>query len=274
MNRIIYIFALLIACCAGCNKSSPIAGIEVKIFPDSVINTMKGGMGASMHALEDSIPAGIFNGKYKSWGGSAWGANPDPADSLSWNSVYRLTDWLGLDWCRVEIDHKMYEPQKNRFDITSKEMRILYRWLDYCQERDIDVLLQEMWPDVEWLAHTKARKERISLLCSAPNDFNAWADGFVRLVDFLIHKKGYTCIKWLSVANEPMEKGSWWQDANGNPQNIFPAVKAMQERLQLKKLPVQGHIVFMNIQPRSTGGRIPSGAMALWPAFHNSLKRW
>jgi hypothetical protein len=239
MSKIILILSLVFVCCQGCTKTSTTASVHVRIFPDSVINTMKGGMGASMHALEDSIPAGIFNGKYKSWGGSAWGANPDPDDTQAWQTVYKMTDWLGLDWCRLEINHRMYEPDQGRIDTTCYEMRILYRWLDYCQSRNIDVLLQEMWPDVEWLAHPSLKNDRIKLLCSAPADFNAWADGFANLVDYLVKKRGYSCIKWLSVANEPMEKGSWWQDANGSPQNIFPAVKAMQERLQKKMLPVQ-----------------------------------
>lgn len=235
-------FLILLVCVfflTNCSRTSDSNRITIKINSGSVLNVMQGGMGASMHAIEDSIPAGIFNGKYKSWGGSAWGANPDPSNSEAWNSIYTLTDWLGLDWCRLEINHKMYEPQKGRLDTTNREMKILFRWLDYCQQRDVDVLLQEMWPDVEWLAHKELKNNRIGLLCSAPNDFDAWADGFVTLVDFLVNIKGYSCIKWLSIANEPLGNDSWWQDADGMPQNILPAIKAMELRLKQKQLAIK-----------------------------------
>jgi hypothetical protein len=47
---------------------------EVKITIDSntVFNTMQGGFGASIHAIEDSLPVSTDGGKYRSWGGSVW----------------------------------------------------------------------------------------------------------------------------------------------------------------------------------------------------------
>ena len=41
----------------------------------------------------------------------------------------KLGTWLGLDWLRVEMDRRMYEPQKGQFDWDNEEMRTLYRSL-------------------------------------------------------------------------------------------------------------------------------------------------
>jgi hypothetical protein len=35
----------------------------------------------------------------------------------------------------VELEQRMYEPERNRFDWDNPEMRILYRQLDWCQRR-------------------------------------------------------------------------------------------------------------------------------------------
>ena len=64
---------------------------------------MRGGIGASWHAIEANIPV---EGD-RSHGGSGWGANPPPEDDLAWQAVYRHADWLGLDFCRVELEQRM-----------------------------------------------------------------------------------------------------------------------------------------------------------------------
>jgi hypothetical protein len=203
------------------------------------INTMRGGLGASMHAIEGPLPVGVDQGDYRSWGGSVWGGVPDPEDEAAWQQVYRHADWLGLDWNRVEIDHRMFEPERGVLSKNNKEMRTLYRWLDYCQSRGADVLLQEMWPDVEWLAYPELRGDRVARLRSAPADLEAWADGLVRLVDYLVRERGYTSILWLSIANEPMQSWSWWRDASGAPQDIVPALAVVKRKLEEKELPVR-----------------------------------
>ena len=47
---------------------------------------------------------------------------PDSKDEQSWQQIYQHLDWLGLDWCRVEIEHRLFEPEKNSFTFNSKEM--------------------------------------------------------------------------------------------------------------------------------------------------------
>jgi hypothetical protein len=204
-----------------------------------VVNTMQGGFGASMHAIEDSLPVSTDNGKYRSWGGSVWGGNPPAGDSLRWKAIYQHADWLGLDWCRVEVDHGMYEPKMGEFSFDNHEMNILYRWLEYCQSRDVDVYFTEMWPDAAWLVHENFLGDGVAELRSAPNNFQAWANGYATMLEYLIKNRGFDCIKWISVNNEPMEEWSWWKAADGSPQDILPGLDAMYTGILKRNLSVQ-----------------------------------
>ena len=237
--RLSLLAAIWMACAIPCvAKSVAPNTVRVAIDCNTVINRMKGGFGACIHTMTEPLPVTGDSNEYRSWGGSAWGALPKADDDSAWNQVFLLTDWLGLDWVRLEINHRMYEPQKGKLVTDGEEMKILIRVLDYCQRRGIDVLLQEMWPDVEWLAYPEFKSDRIALLRSAPADINAWADGYARLVAHLVKEKNYTCIKWLSVANEPMEDWSWWRLPGNKSQSITPVIIAMKKRLHDKGLNV------------------------------------
>jgi hypothetical protein len=229
---------LLAGILISCKENKP-ANLILVMVTDSVINTMQGGFGASMHAIEDSLPVSTYEGGYRSYGGSVWGGNPVAEDTARWNQIYKHAEWLGLDWCRVEIDHGMFEPQKGKFSFDNKEMRILYRWLDYCQSHEVDVYFTEMWPDAKWLVHKNFLGDGIKELLSAPNDFNAWADGYVKLLSYLVIDKKYSCIKWISINNEPMEPWSWWKKTDGSSQDIIDGLTAMKKRLDAAKLPVK-----------------------------------
>jgi hypothetical protein len=116
---------------------------EIKINGNDIAHTMKGGIGASWHSLVFDLP--LENHKY-TWPadtvsprGSAWGGNPPLSDKKAWDQVYDHARWLGLDFLRVELDQRMYEPQRNRFDWDNEEMKVLFRILDWCQENDADV---------------------------------------------------------------------------------------------------------------------------------------
>lgn len=216
------------------------ATLTVKV--DRPFYRMAGGIGASWHAIRVQPQ---FNGavRYKydvrhdNPQGSAVGANP-PLDSAAWRDIDRLGKWLGLDWLRVEMDRRMFEPQKGRFDWNSEEMRILYRILDWCQRNDADVFLTEMWRDVDWLAYPDVHP-----LASAPASMGDFAEGLATLADHLVRKRHYTCIKWLCIANEPPGGtwGYWWSRGPDNAP-VSPAFKAVREALDRRgiALPLSG----------------------------------
>jgi hypothetical protein len=216
------------------------ATLSVRV--DRPIYKMAGGIGASWHAIRlqnQFSEAAIYKYDVRHSGaqGSAVGGNP-PLDSSAWGDIGRLAKWLGLDWLRVELDRRMYEPQKDRFDWDSEEMRTLYRILDWCQQNNADVFLTEMWRDVAWLAYPDVHP-----LLSAPASLEAYAEGLAALTSHLVREKHYSCIKWLCIANEPPGGtfGYWW---SAGPENapLSPAFKAVREALDRRgiALPLSG----------------------------------
>ncbi len=63
-----------------------------------------------------------------------------------------------MDLCRVEIEQRMFLPERDRFTWENAEMRILYRILDWCDRRNADVFFQQMWCNVDWNPYPKGRK--------------------------------------------------------------------------------------------------------------------
>jgi hypothetical protein len=90
---------------------------------NQTLHVLRGGIGASWHAMETPIPV-VGD---RSHGGSGWGGYPPAGDAAAWRQIYRHADWLGLDFCRVEVEQRIYEPERNQFTWDSPEMKILYR---------------------------------------------------------------------------------------------------------------------------------------------------
>jgi hypothetical protein len=232
------------------NPSAPGSRIEqggpvlVTVDCAKVVNTMRGGLGASWHAMETPIPYGVQHPVFTGYshGGSGWGGYPPAEDERAWQQIYRHADWLGLDWDRVEIEQRVYEPQRDVFTFDSPEMQILYRILDWHQKRQAEVFFQQMWCNVDWLAYPEYRGDPVGRVHSAPADLDAFADGLATLVEHLIRKRGYTCIQWLCIDNEPGADFSWWQAPPNRPLSIGPGLAAVRKALDRRglKLPLSG----------------------------------
>ena len=222
------------------NQNALSATLTVNL--NQVSHTMAGGIGASWHAIRVEFkPESNGHYKYKVREscpqGSAVAANP-PLDSAAWKDIDRLGKWLGLDWVRVEIDRRMYEPQKGQFTWDTEEMRTLYRILDWCQANGADVFLTEMWRDVDWLAYPGVHP-----LLSAPNSLEDFGEGIAALLDHLVRRKHYSCIKWLCIANEP-PGGTWgyWWSRGPDDAPLSPGFKSVRRALDQRgiDLPVSG----------------------------------
>jgi hypothetical protein len=210
--------------------------VHIRVDTDHVVRTMEGGIGASWHAIETPIWGREADGD--PWAGSAWGANPPADDEQAWLTLYRYADWLGLDWCRVEIGQRMYEPARGKFDWDNAEMRTLYRILDWAERSQVDVFFQQLWSDVEWNTYPALRSSRKGILVSAPYSLEDFAEGFAALVDHLVRVKGYHCIKWLCITNEPGMDFSSWQGPDGKPLPLTPGLKATRAALDHKGISV------------------------------------
>ncbi len=209
---------------------------QIHINPEQVIHTITGGIGASWHALSKEIP--LNNEKYDypvriiNPRGSAYGGNPPVNDNLAWEQINYHAKWLGLNFIRVELSQHMYEPERNVFDWNNDEMLALYKILNWCETNGADVFLQQMWRHVEWNAYPGVHP-----LLSAPYSVEDFADGIGVLIDHLINKKSYSCIKYFCITNEP-PGGSWgyWWSYGSYSGPTTQALKKVRETLNEKKI--------------------------------------
>jgi hypothetical protein len=208
----------------------------IRIDTATVKHTMAGGAGASWHAMgpeaywyKDLSPEKVNRNSR----GSGWGGNPPIAYTEAWEDLLHHARWLGLDFIRVEIDMRMYEPERGKFDWHNDQMQTLDRILDYCQKNDVDVFFTQMWADVEWNAFEGAGR-----LQSAPRSVDDFAQGLATLMDHLINTEHFTCIRWLCIVNEPGFGWSWWQGADGQPISLMPALHAVRAELDKRNISV------------------------------------
>lgn len=235
--RKIHYFLLILFLIAACSKKEKMT-ISVS---DQVVNTMQGGIGVNFTNFHDSLPVMQLKLQYRSFGGSTWGANPELSDTAAWNKVFVYADWMGLDMCRLLISRKNFEPEKGKVDYNTTEMQYLFKYLDYCELNHIDVFLQNMWNNVAWLAVPTAGNDPVRILRSAPNDLEVYTDGLINLLKYLIVEKKYTCIKYLSLSNEPFENWSWYIESFGPDKfaSPEPAYQLMHEKIARENLPVK-----------------------------------
>mgnify|MGYP005834750751 CR=1 FL=1 len=193
----------------------------VRIGLDRPERRMAGGIGASWHAIRADVPGPRT---------SAWGANPPLENAAAWRQIQDHAAWLGLDWLRVQIDQRMYEPAHTQFTWDSEEMRTLYRILDWCEAHGAEVFLQQMWSHVGWNAIAGVDVAR-----SAPRSLEAFAEGLATLAEHLLKTRRYTCVKWLSITNEPGHEWSWWQGPSG-PEPLRPGLAAVRAALDRRGL--------------------------------------
>ena len=208
---------------------------EIRIDTATVEHTMAGGAGASWHAMgpEAYWYKDLITRMNRNSRGSAWGGNPPLEYTEAWSDLSRHARWLGLDFIRVEIDMRMYEPACGKFDWQNDQMQTLYRILDHCQENQVDVFFTQMWADVEWNAFPGAGR-----LQSAPKSVEGFAQGLATLMEYLVKTKHYTCIRWLCIANEPGYAWGWWQGPDGKTASLMPALHAVRAELDKRGIAV------------------------------------
>jgi hypothetical protein len=220
-------------------------GVRISVDLTRLVNTMRGGLGASWHAIEEPIPISakphpVFG--LLSHGGSGWGAYPPAEDAAAWAQIDRHARWLGFDWNRVEFEQRIYEPERGQFSWDNPEMRILYRILDWCERNQADVFLTQMWGNVRWNTFPEWRDDPVGRVHSGPLSMEDFGEGLATLIEHLVKKKGYTCIRWLCINNEPNGHWSWWQ---GYPNHLLPlklGLAAVRKALDARglNLPLSG----------------------------------
>jgi hypothetical protein len=215
---------------------------HVTIDPSTVVHRMQGGIGASWHAMQQDIP--LENEKYDypvrmvNPRGSGYGGYPPLSDTAGWHQIMDHATWLGLDFIRVELSQRMYEPEREVFDWNNGEMQALYRILDWCETNHADVFLQQMWGHVEWNSYPGVHP-----LLSAPRSVDDFANGIASLLQHLTVTRKYTCIRYFCITNEPPGGtwGYWWSYGSGSG-SVTGAWKKVRESLDARgiRVPLSG----------------------------------
>jgi hypothetical protein len=215
---------------------------QVTIDASVVVSHMQGGIGASWHSMSREIP--LENEKYDypvrfvNPRGSGYGGNPPVTDTAAWNQICNHARWLGLDFLRVELSQRMYEPDRGVFDWNNEEMQALFRILDWCEANHADVFLQQLWGDVAWNSYPGVHP-----LMSAPRSLDEFANGIATLLQYLTVTRKYSCIKYFCLTNEPPGGtwGYWWSYGSGSG-TVTSAWKKVRETLDEKeiRIPLSG----------------------------------
>ncbi len=155
--------------------------------------------------------------------GTEW----DPHIFRSWNceepgrpGFLAARDWplfrerirlLGLQRVRIQIQPEGYEPEAGRFDFRedNEAFAAILRQLETAQEYGIRVNATFWCAQREsWLGFADSPE-----WCSAPSDVEAYAENVVQFLREIRIRRGYTCLKEITLFNEP----SWAYHGPGGP---------------------------------------------------------
>ncbi|NJB82268.1 hypothetical protein [Wenyingzhuangia aestuarii] len=192
---IVITFALLLGGCANTHKSK--ADIAISILQTDALNFPFVGHGvqwsAYPHADSENAEWGFLMTDEK------------------WSELYKRLDFVNPHIIRVMdvASWRYYKGlDKNKqpiLDFNNQEIKSLCKLLDYCQQNNIPVLFGE-WGAPGFWDPTK-NPDNIHL---ATDD--RWIDMITKYLDFLIVEKGYTCIKYYNLVNEP---NGYWASTDG-----------------------------------------------------------
>jgi hypothetical protein len=129
-----------------------------------------------------------------------------------WDELYKRLDFVNPHMIRVmDVSTWRYykgldENSQPIIDFTSQEIKSLYKLLDYCQSRNIKVLFGEWGAPGLWNLDESVKEiERA--------DDSRWINMIVKYLEHLIIEKGYTCIQYYNLVNEP---NGYWASTDGD----------------------------------------------------------
>ena len=129
-----------------------------------------------------------------------------------WEELYRRLDYVNPNLIRVmDVASWRYykgldEDNQPILDFTTQELKSLYKLLEYCQKRNITVFFGE------WGAPGFWKKDKKPTDIDVAND-SRWIGMISEYLGHLILEKGYTCIKYYNLVNEP---NGYWASTDGD----------------------------------------------------------
>ena len=180
--KLLCLLALLLAV-AGCSRPAAISVTEQVINPGYL------GNGVEWDPYDEA---------------ASWGAEVSESD---WQKLFTRMDFArpGFVRCMISSPYRYFD--NGTYD-RERNSESLLKLLEYCQQRDIDVLFGEFNPP-RWSMKGDQAWVRMSV------DYLAW----------LVLEKGLTCIKHFIIFNEP---DGYWASPNGD----YDFWRSMMERFR------------------------------------------
>ena len=120
--------------------------------------------------------------------------------------VRERVEWMRLPVARMMMLAKWCYLGEGKYDWDTREMQLLYRQLDVCQSLGTTVLLTDWGCERAWVQPPGITQ----------TDDPKYAEIIASYVDHLIHTKGYSCIQYFILVNEPnYEVGDFERWARG-----------------------------------------------------------
>ena len=138
--------------------------------------------------IKSEIITDSYVGNGVQWGGydmlNSWTGNPTLSDS-DWNKLFERVSYMRPPLVRIMVADGWNYIVENKYN-PSKSEPVLLKILDFCQKQGITVLLGE------W-GH-KGGKDIDETWLENSSEFLRW----------LIVTKGYSCIRYYNMVNEPL----------------------------------------------------------------------
>ena len=183
--------------------------LAIHAFSADMVNTSKEMPGGESNAVESlrHLPIIVDSTKRASRGFIGFGAE---WDSSSYDNCgvgaedfaveLKRIKYMKLPVVRIMIQTKWCYLGDDRYDFDSRAMQLLYRHLDFCQEEGITVILTDWGCEPGWLRIPGVKN----------TEDPKYAEIIGVYLDYLINKKGYTCIRYFVLGNEPnLEVRNW-----------------------------------------------------------------
>ena len=119
-------------------------------------------------------------------------------------------EWMRLPAARIMMQCKWCYTGNGKYDWETTEMKALYRHLDVCQKLGTTVFLTDWGCEPGWLRCPDVAKV----------DDPKYAEIIGTYMDYLLKKKGYSCIKNFIMVNEPNYEVKNWGRWKTGVQNV------------------------------------------------------
>lgn len=174
-----------------------------------------------------------FTGNGVQWGGydilNTWTGSPTLSDA-DWNKLFQRVRFMRPPLVRIMISPGWNYMVNGQYD-PSKSEQVLLKILDFCEQEGIAVLFGE------W-GHN-----------GGTGIDQAWLERSVSFLDWLIRTKGYTCIRYFNMVNEP---NGDWSSINGNYNLWKQLIEQFHARLAEKGLDSKVKLVGPDVAVWST----------------------